>query len=137
MNGLKLKDNQGEDSVSFLPTLKGQRIAKQREAIIHHSDQGKFAIRRDKWVLIMDEGAGSKRNPKYWEAVQNPGPVQLFDLEKDPSQTFNLQAQNPEIVSQLKNQLINIIENGRSTAGNKQKNDDGKKGWPHYDELKN
>ncbi|EDM29648.1 arylsulfatase A precursor [Lentisphaera araneosa HTCC2155] len=136
MNGLKLKDNQGEDSVSFLPALKGQTIQKQREAIIHHSDKGKFAIRRDKWVLIMDEGAGSGRNPKYWDPVQNPAAIQLFDLSKDPGQTINLQAQNPEVVSQMKKQLMSIIDNGRSTAGLNQKNDDGKKGWPHYDELK-
>ena len=135
MNNVDLKDNQGEDSVSFLAALKGESSAKERAPIIHHSDQGKFAIRKDKWVLVMDPGSGSKRQDGFSSPVKNPAAIQLFDLAKDPSQTTNLQAQNPEIVSQLKKQLMSIIDKGRSTPGTAQKNASAKKGWAHYDEL--
>ncbi|WDE96484.1 arylsulfatase [Lentisphaera profundi] len=136
MNNLELKDNQGEDSVSFYPALMGQNIdTTQRTAIIHHSDQGKFAIRQNKWVLVMDPHAGSKRKDGFSTPVKNPAAIQLFDLDQDPSQTINLQHQNPEIVSRMKKQLMSIIDNGRSTPGQAQKNDPGKKGWAHYDEL--
>ena len=44
--GAKLPDNAGEDSVSFLPALLGRPTRPLREALVHHSINGKFAIRR-------------------------------------------------------------------------------------------
>jgi hypothetical protein len=37
------------DSVSFLPALLGEKDKTAREAVVHHSIDGKFAIRQGKW----------------------------------------------------------------------------------------
>jgi len=50
---IKLPADAGVDSVNILPALLGEnRNAPLREATVHHSAQGKFAIRRGDWVLI-------------------------------------------------------------------------------------
>jgi arylsulfatase A len=51
--GERLPANAGEDSVNVLPVLLGEKLsAPVREATVHHSAQGKFAIRKGDWVLI-------------------------------------------------------------------------------------
>jgi len=130
--GQILPDNVGEDSVSFLPALKGDKIPNvENRCIIHHSDAGMFAIRRGKWKLVCDENGGSRRvNPKD-KPIVNSAPLQLFDIEKDVVESTNLSFKYPEVVESLKRDLARIICNGRSTPGSFQKNDplDRKKIW--------
>ena len=44
-------------------------------------------------------------------------PVQLYDLEADPAETQNLQAEHPEIVADLIARLSAEVRRGRSTPG--------------------
>jgi len=44
ITGAAIPPNAGEDSVSILPALKGQAAKPLREATVHHSIEGKFAI---------------------------------------------------------------------------------------------
>ncbi len=46
--GEKLPDDAGEDSVSILPALRGEAETPLREAVVHHSINGSFAIRQGK-----------------------------------------------------------------------------------------
>jgi len=130
--GQTLPDNVGEDSVSFLPALKGSAIPNlENRCIIHHSDAGVFAIRHGKWKLVLDKNGGSRRrNPKD-QPIINSADVQLFDMEKDAVESTNLSAEYPEVVDSLKKDLAKIIFTGRSTPGMPQKNDpmNGKKTW--------
>jgi hypothetical protein len=50
-------------------------------------------------------------------------PIQLFNLDDDPGETNNLQAEHPDRVARMKDILSGIISNGRSTPGPKLKND--------------
>ncbi|MCU0713693.1 MAG: arylsulfatase [Pirellula sp.] len=51
--GHDLPDSAAEDSVNMLPALLGEeRNTPIREATVHHSARGKFAIRKGDWVLI-------------------------------------------------------------------------------------
>ncbi len=68
--------------------------------------------------------------------VKNPADIQLFDLQADPSETTNLQADHPETVIAMKKLLAEHISNGRSTAGEIQKNDPSKKEWKQIDWIK-
>ena len=61
--GAKTADNQAEDSVSILPILKGTATGPVREAVIHHSYNGYFAIRKGKWKLIFGPDSGGWSNP--------------------------------------------------------------------------
>ncbi len=44
--GKKLPASAAEDSVSFLPALEGRATEPLREALVHHSVNGTFAIRQ-------------------------------------------------------------------------------------------
>ncbi len=59
MVGVDLPDNAGEDSYSFLPVLLQEDYQPPlREATVHHSIEGRFAIRQGDWKLILWPGSG-------------------------------------------------------------------------------
>ena len=117
--------NAAEDSFSFLPALLGQAQAKQRPFTIHHSINGSFAIRLGKWKLALCPGSGGWSNPKPAAAKKNTklANVQLYNLEKDPAESTNLQAQRPKLVQNLVTTLAKAIKNGRTTPGQIQANE--------------
>ena len=127
----KLPENAAEDSVSILPILLGkQGNSPMREAIVHHSARGKFAIRQGDWVLIDaptgdDNGANGEpqwlKSERGYQAHQAPG--ELYHLGDDLAQRCNLYVEEPEIVSNLKSLLKKYIDEGRSTQGARQAND--------------
>jgi arylsulfatase A-like enzyme len=116
--GAKLPDNVGEDSVSILPVLLGAAKEPVREAIVHHSIRGVFAIRQGQWKMefCKDSGGWSKGG-----AVETDG--QLYDMSKDVGERTNEYAQHPEIVAKLTALLEKYVAEGRSTPGAKQNND--------------
>jgi arylsulfatase A len=115
--GAKLPDQAGEDSVSFLPSLLGTDKAPLREAVVHHSIEGKFAIRQGKWKLCLCTGSGG------WTPGGDKEPVQLYDVSKDLGETTNVAKANSEVVAKLTALLQKYIADGRSTPGVKQAND--------------
>ncbi len=97
-----LANDEGEDSYSILPTLLGQSSDKTlREATIHHSVNGTFAIRKGKWKFIDAKGSGGWSLPENKVAEGAPA-GQLYDMQADPSEQTNLYTQHPEIVQELK-----------------------------------
>lgn len=123
--GAKLPVNAGEDSVSILPALLGEKSMQPlREATVHHSIQGEFAIRKGFWKLALCPGSGGWSAPNDQAARKQglPG-VQLYNLAEDPGETNNLQAAHPEVVSRLTTLLKQYLADGRSTPGKKQAND--------------
>ncbi len=121
--GETLPDDAGEDSVSILPILKGGDRA-VREAVVHHSIDGKFAIRQGRWKLILCPGSGGWSKPRDKEAIKlGLPPGQLYDMETDPGETTNLYAERPEVVERLTKLLEKYVADGRSTPGLPRKND--------------
>ncbi|WP_430972992.1 sulfatase family protein [Sunxiuqinia rutila] len=128
----QLADNEGEDSYSLMPVFEQAALQKPlREATVHHSINGSFAIRQGDWKLIMCPGSGgwSFPRPENKAVIDTLPPIQLYNLKEDPSETQNLQAQHPELVDQLKTLLTDYILNGRSTPGEPQANDPIKGEW--------
>ncbi len=114
--GKPLPNDAGEDSYNILPALLGQKDAKPiREAIVHHSTKGMFAIRQERWKLIEGLGSGGYLTKPLFVATQ-PGepPGQLYDLQADPGETNNLYAQHPDIVRHLSALLKRYQESGRN-----------------------
>jgi len=71
-----LPDNAGEDSYSMLPVLKGtEYYGKFREATVHHSNNGDFAIRQGEWKLIMCPGSGGLSRPRNEDSEDEGLPV--------------------------------------------------------------
>ena len=122
--GVKLPDNAGEDSVSILPVLLGKDSQPVHEAVVHHSIKGNFAIRQGRWKLELCPGSGGWGKPRDAEAKkQGLADIQLYDLNADPGESKNVQAEYPEIAERLTKLLERYVNNGRSTPGAPQRND--------------
>ena len=122
--GGKLPEDAAVDSVSILPAFLGKDDKPLREAVVHHSINGRFSIRQNNWKLELCPGSGGWTEPKDKTASSKGLPdIQLYDLAADPGETHNLQAENTELVGKLKTLLDQYIRNGRSTPGAGQAND--------------
>ncbi len=113
----------GEDSVSFLPALAGEKIESTRNGVIHHSFTGHFAYRQGPWKLILAKGSGGWTSPTEKEMPKDATPGQLYDLGKDPGEMNNLYLQKPEKVEALLALLQEDVSRGRSTEGEPSAND--------------
>ena len=123
--GAKLPDTAGEDSFSFLPDLLGTGHS-LRTSVVHHSISGKFAFRDWDQKLCLCRGSGG------WSKGGTDEPSQLYDMKADPGETKNLlvpkafntfgdHSKTDAIFMATK--LKDTIANGRSTPGQRQKND--------------
>jgi arylsulfatase A-like enzyme len=127
----RLPDDGGVDSINILPALLGEkRKAPLREAMVHHSGQGKFAIRRGDWVLILAPTGDDNRKhgePMWFQKARGYEPHieagELYNLVTDPTQKHNLYATEPAKVIELTTLMERYVSDGRSTPGSKQKND--------------
>lgn len=112
--GHKLKDNEGEDSISLLPIFKGEASAPIREATVHHSLSGMFAIRKGDWKLIQGLGSGGFTRIDTKADKQAGIAGQLYNLKDDPAEKTNLWVKKPEIVKELTALLEKYKTDGRS-----------------------
>ncbi|MCB0685597.1 MAG: arylsulfatase [Saprospiraceae bacterium] len=123
--GDTLPTNAGEDSYDFSPLLENSDYPGTiREATVHHSIAGCFSLRQGKWKICFCPGSGgwSHPTPKETETMDLP-PIQLFDIELDPSEETNVAGEHPDIVQKLSDLMNRYIAEGRSTPGSSQKND--------------
>ena len=102
--GKALPENAGEDSVSFLKCLYGQQKGPFREASVQQSGKKALAIRKGKWKLI----------------VHGDNKRELFDLNADIGEKYNLIKTNPEVATELALLLQSYLDKGRSTPGKAQ-----------------
>ncbi|MCH2209186.1 MAG: arylsulfatase [Lentisphaerales bacterium] len=110
--GDKMNATEGEDSFSFAP-LFYQKQPVTREAMIHHSIKGQFAIRKGKWKYISSLASIKTKTIK-------PG---LYNLEEDLAEENNLLDKHPEIAKELEAKLKKIISSGKTREECTTKND--------------
>jgi hypothetical protein len=114
MANIHVPDHAGEDSISFLPVLKGSESG-LRTDLVSHSFDGRFAVRKGDWKLIFAPGSGAWGAPRDPQAAaKGMPPVQLYNMKTDPSETTNLQADYPSAVWHLTQVLEQHINLGRS-----------------------
>lgn len=124
LTGVSLPDDAAEDSFSFLPLLLNQPERYVRDAVVHHSGPGKFAIREGEWKLEFCEGSGGNSFPTDFEAASSgASDMQLYNLREDPEERRNLAAERPDVVRRLQEKMEAFIRNGRSTPGPELRND--------------
>lgn len=121
--GTKLPENAGEDSVSILPALLGNVTKPLREAVVFHSINGTFAIRKGAWKLEFCPGSGGWSKSPTASDDRQPLPVQLYDMAKDVGELHNVAKENPEVVAQLTSLMEKYLADGRSTPGASGHND--------------
>jgi arylsulfatase A-like enzyme len=111
ITGAQIPRDAAEDSVSLLAALKGTPRRPLREAVVHHSSEGMFAIRQGRWKLVLGRGSGGNAQPP-----DGDGPAgQLFDLAADPEETQNLYLRESRVVARLTALLEKYQREGRST----------------------
>ncbi len=109
--GVELPANAGEDSYNQLHALLGRAPqTPAREAIVHHSSEGLFAIRKGNWKLIAGRGSGGWTD----RGKQTDPPGQLYDMNADINERQNLYETHPDIVKELTALLDQYIREGRS-----------------------
>ena len=110
MMNYRLKDKEAEDSYSIWPIL-NKKGTSARKNLIYASGKGYLSLRTPKLKLVFHGGSGGWGYPnKPAELAQLPS-MQLFDLEKDPSETMNLigdkrYKKNVEEMNQLAEELL-------------------------------
>ena len=132
----KIPENAGEDSNSFLPALLGSKVdMSKRSGIVNHTISGRFAIRKGKWKLAYCPGSGGWTSPNDREAIQQGLPrIQLYNLEKDPSEENNIYESHPELVKEMKDLLLDYVHSGASVIDKKSENDT--KAWSQLKYIK-
>ena len=100
--GRELPSGAAPDSFDVSPALLGEPTEEAlREALVSHSENGSFAIRRGRWKLILrTDGSGGWVEPRDRPASDDR-PGQLYDLVADPGETRNRFDEEPEVVREL------------------------------------
>jgi len=81
------------DGISFVPTLLGRKGKQKEHDYLYwefHERGGKQAVRKGKWKAIRLQ---VKRDPN--------GPIELYDLKKDPREKNNIASEHPDIVDKM------------------------------------
>ncbi len=113
--GHALPDDAAEDSVDLTPVLFGKSIdGNLREATVHHSMGGMFAIRQGRWKLIEGLGSGGWTQPRTMKPTADGPKGQLYDMQADPGETNNLWLEKPDVVQRLTTLLEKYKRDGRS-----------------------
>lgn len=126
--GAKLPDSAAEDSYNLLPVLLNEkRDGPIREATVHHSAKGHFAIRKGEWVLIDSPSGDDNKEPEWFKKERgyrpHDQPGELFRLDADLAEGKNVYAENPDKVRELQALLAKYRKEGRSAPVSSQKKD--------------
>ena len=121
----EVPQNGAEDSHSFASVFKNPASNFSRLPLVNHGSSGRFSITEGSWKLIMP----------HKKAM-----LELYDLSRDKREESNVADKHPAKAKALKAMLTEIVCNGRTTPGKRQKNDTGH--WKdltwitkaHYDE---
>ena len=94
-----------------------------RDHVVHHSISGKFAIRDQRWKLVLCPGSGGWSLDDAAAARDGLPLVQLYDMLRDPAERHNLHAEQHPRVKEMVARLKRLVSAGRSTPGAEQSND--------------
>ena len=108
------------DSASLLPAFRGEQLEEDapalRPAVVHHSQDGMFALREGPWKLVEGLGSGGFTRPQREEQRPGEPPGRLYHLWDDPKETTNLWTQRPDVVESLSARLTTFRRGGTSNA---------------------
>jgi arylsulfatase A len=115
ITGVRPPQDAAEDSYNLLPTLlHGKQKRPIREAIVHHSSDGAFAIRQGDWKLALCLGSRGFSEPRDVQPQAGEAQGQLYNLRDDPAEQNNLWLKRPDVVTRLTTLLGKYQREGRS-----------------------
>ena len=125
-----LPDNAAEDSISLVPALENNIPV--RNFVVHSSGDGSFSVRTQDWKLELCRGTGSGMlisDPEPTTSEEMP--YQLYHMKDDICEKTNVAADHADLCLEMADELLHIIQNGRSTPGKQQVN----AGMEHWTQL--
>ncbi len=131
--GTKPPDIYAEDSVSNLPIWLDQQNQYQPRSLVQQSIDGSLSLRKGPYKLVMCPGSGGWSWPESGKIIPGMPAFQFFDLRQDISEQNNLALahEHDEVIQEMKNELADIVKNGRSTPGSALENN----GEPVWDTV--
>ena len=114
---MRLADDAGPDSFSFLSVLQGKQKAVEPvrgPVVMQAGSTPSMMIRSGDWKLITQLGSGGFSAPKQVQPGPNDPEGQLYNLRDDRRETKNLYLEHPRIVARLKGELDQIVQAERS-----------------------
>lgn len=103
-----------EDSFNLWSAYTSTENPAKRGAIVHHSFNGMFSIRKEEWKYTPNLGSGGFTKPKSIEPKEGENPGTLYDMSNDPEEKNNLYKDHPEVVEELNQLLENYKDQGYS-----------------------
>ncbi len=100
------------DGIDIWPMLSGQKRSLEREALLYFDGWNLQCARYQKWKLHV---------ARYNSVAYNPAPAggrinlplgnpELYDLENDPEEAYDVAAENPNIVADLQARIERLLE---------------------------
>ena len=103
--GLPMPKDKPLDGTSILPALKGETNKLHNELYWSSAGaNGKWALRSGDWKLVAEKNR-----------------IELFDLQKDLSETTNLAAKHPQVVSELTDKYNTWLDEMADPVSNQEK----------------
>jgi arylsulfatase A len=102
--GGKIPASAKVDSVSILPALLGKNTQPLRDNLYLKDT----VVRKGPWKMINHLASGGFTKPKKEKPAASGPTGQLYNLDRDPSETNNLWLKHPDIVAQLMALMENI-----------------------------
>ncbi len=86
----------------------GGRAGVAERAVVHHANDGSFAIRTGRYKAVFTTGSGGFTDPVGLPVTAESPDGQLYDLSDDPVERRNLWRERPDIVADLWNRLVEV-----------------------------
>ena len=109
--GEELPARAAEDSISFLPAVRGTSSHAGRTSLVHHSNHGEFAYREGPWKLVF-----RRHEANLDRSRGKPTVAELYNLAHDIAETENVASLHPDVADRLRGRLTTVIEQGASRA---------------------
>jgi arylsulfatase A-like enzyme len=114
MTGQELPKNAAEDSFSFYGALVNRAPTTEQRSNFLIRSSAFPVIRSDRWVLIEGLGSGGFSQPRRINPEKGGPTGQLYDLNHDVGQRYNMWSANPDVVIRLRAEMKKYLDAGRS-----------------------
>lgn len=130
----QLPENAAEDSFNLWPAMDADEAV--RSSVIHSSGAGCFSIRTQDWKLELCRNAGAGMHASEdQEGTSDEIPYQLYHICGDIGEKCNVAPQQIPLCLEMTEELMRLIENGRSNDGASQENA-GMDNWAQLEDVK-
>jgi len=109
----RLAEDRVIDGRNIMPLLAGENDDSPHDAVFFYCHTHLHAVRQDRWKLVLPRPAHPEWMGWWGPRIDGVDEEQLFDLDRDISETTNVADQHPDVVRRLKR----LLETAREDLG--------------------